>query len=105
MKHREIVFRSTSQIAGARTVNQLSAFFFDVRKKKGLRISADPFSLMRKIGFVVVLMLGYLQDVKVFHDQDHQQRKGDNAADQAKHCCIHAIHPFLFDAVSFRRHY
>ena len=28
-----------------------------------------------------------------------------NAADQAKHCCIHAIHPFLFDAVSFRRHY
>ena len=60
MKHREIVFRSTSQIAGARTVNQLSAFFFDVRKKKGLRISADPFSLMRKIGFVVVLMLGYL---------------------------------------------
>ena len=66
MKHREIVFRSTSQIAGARTVNQLSAFFFDVRKKKGLRISADPFSLMRKIGFVVVLMLGYLHVVSFF---------------------------------------
>ena len=66
VKHREIVFRSTSQIAGARTVNQLSAFFFDVRKKKGLRISADLFSLMRKIGFVVVLMLGYLLDYWIF---------------------------------------
>lgn len=58
--YREIVFRSTSQIAGVRTVNRLFAPFSDVRKKKGLRISADPSSRMRKIGFIVVLLRGCL---------------------------------------------
>ena len=58
--YREIVFRSTSQIAGARTVNRLFSPLSDVRKRKGLRISADPSSRMRKIGFVVVLLRGLL---------------------------------------------
>lgn len=51
--YREIVFRSTSQIAGARTVNRLFSPFSDVRKKKGLRKSAGPSTLMRKIGFLL----------------------------------------------------
>ena len=59
--YREIVFRSTSQIAGARTVNRLFAPFSDVRKKKGLQISADPFSLMRKIGFLLSFCGGALE--------------------------------------------
>ena len=58
--YREIVFRSTSQIAGARTVNRLSVPFSDVRKKKGLRISADPSSLMRKIGLLLSFCRGAL---------------------------------------------
>ena len=49
----EIVFRSTSQIAGARTVNRLFSPFSDVRKKKGLRKSAGPSTLMSKIGFLL----------------------------------------------------
>ena len=64
--YREIVFRSTSQIAGVRTVNRLFAPFSDVRKKKGLRISADPSSRMRKIGFIVVLLRGCLFVVSLF---------------------------------------
>lgn len=64
--YREIVFRSTSQIAGVRTVNRLFAPFSDVRKKKGLRISADPSSRMRKIGFIVVLLRGCLSTLGLF---------------------------------------
>lgn len=64
--YREIVFRSTSQIAGVRTVNRLFAPFSDVRKKKGLRISADPSSRMRKIGFIVVLLRGCLFSPALF---------------------------------------
>ena len=60
MEHREIVFRSTAQITEARTVNLLSTSFFDVHKKKGLRISAGPFSLMHKIGFLLSFCEGTL---------------------------------------------
>ena len=51
--YREIVFRSTSQIAGARTVNRLFSPLSDVRKRKGLRKSTGPSTLIRKIGFLL----------------------------------------------------
>ena len=58
--YREIVFRSTSQIAGVRTVNRLFAPFSDVRKKKGLRIFRRLFHADAQNWFFVVLLRGLL---------------------------------------------
>ena len=58
--YREIVFRSTFQIAGARTVNRLFSPFSDVRKKKGLRIFRRLFHADAQNWFFVVLLRGLL---------------------------------------------
>ena len=64
--YREIVFRSTSQIAGARTVNRLFSPFSDVRKKKGLRIFRRLFHADAQNWFFVVLLRGLLWLRRIF---------------------------------------
>jgi len=68
--YREIVFRSTFQIAGARTVNRLFSPFSDVRKKKGLRIFRRLFHADAQNWFFVVLLRGLLCGFKVFRGGD-----------------------------------
>ena len=64
--YREIVFRSTFQIAGARTVNRLFSPFSDVRKKKGLRIFRRLFHADAQNWFFVVLLRGLLLVSSIF---------------------------------------